>query len=81
MIEIDSWMDKDLKAHASIVKYLGAIKHTHIQSCSYAWKMWNSLRSYCELQGDIEVLNASAQMSAIITIKSQDTIVYARPLQ
>ena len=61
--EIDAWMTMDLKAQSFIVKYLGASEHTHTRSCQFAYEMWDSLKSFYELQGEIEVSNATAKLS------------------
>lgn len=67
--EIDVWMDLDLEAQAFIVKYLGAFEHTLVRNCTYAWEMWNALISFYDLQGEIELSNANAQLSAVIMCK------------
>ena len=79
--EIDAWMTMDLKAQSFIVKYLGASEHTHTRNCQFAYEMWDSLKSFYELQGEIEVSNATAQLSAIIMTESEDITVYVRRLQ
>ena len=73
-------MDLDLKAQSFIVKYLGASEHTHVRNCTYAWEMWVALKSFYELQGEIEVANASAQLSAIIMAEAEDITLYVRRL-
>lgn len=80
-IDIDLWLDLDLKAQSFIVKYLGASEHTHVRNCNYAWEMWAALKSFYELQGEIEVANANAQLSAIIMAESENITVYVRRLQ
>ena len=81
MDEIDAWMAMDLKAQSFIVKYLGASEHTHVRNCKFAHEMWDSLKSFYELQGEIEVSNATAQLSAIIMTEAEDITVYVRRLQ
>ena len=58
--EIDAWMAMDLKAQAFIVKYLGASEHTHTRNCQFAYEMWDSLKSFYELQGEIEAIAGAA---------------------
>ena len=53
--EIDAWMAMDLKAQSFIVKHLGASEHTHTRNFQFACVMWDSLKSFYELQGEIEV--------------------------
>ena len=57
---IQNWMDMDLDAQAFIVKYIGASEQTHIRNCDTAHEMWIALKTFYELQGDIEVANAHA---------------------
>ena len=79
--EIEKWMELDLDAQAFIVKYLGASEQTHIRHCDTAAQMWESLKSFYELQGDIEIANAHAQLSAIIMGETEEIAVYVRRLQ
>lgn len=78
---IDAWFDKDLDAQAFIVKYLGSSEQTHVRSCDYAFQMWDALKKYYNLQGEIEVANAQAQLSAILQTESEGITVYVRRLQ
>ena len=80
-VAIENWLDLDLKAQSFIVKYLGASEHTHVRNCTYAWEMWAALKSFYELQGEIEVANANAQLSAIIMAEAEDITLYVRRLQ
>ena len=43
--------------------------------------MRNSLKASYELQGEIEVANATAQLSAIIMIEAEDITTYVRRLE
>ena len=43
--------------------------------------MWENLKSFYELQGEIEVANAQAQLSGIIMTESESLVVYVRRLQ
>ena len=43
--------------------------------------MWESLKSFYELQGEIEIANATAQLSTIIMGEVEDLVVYVRRLQ
>lgn len=79
--DYDAWIKMDMKAQAFIVKYLGPSEHTHTRHCTYAYQMWESLKSFYELQGEIEVANAQAQLSAIIMTESESLAVYVRRLQ
>lgn len=79
--DVDAWLLMDMKAQAFIVKYLGASEHTHVRNCVYAYEMWESLRSFYELQGEIEIANAQAQLSAIIMTESEPITAYVRRLQ
>ena len=79
--EIQIWMDMDLDAQAFIVKYIGASEQTHIRNCDTAHEMWTALKTFYELQGDIEVANANAQLSAIVMGETEDIAVYVRRLQ
>ena len=79
--EIEKWLDMDLDAQAFIVKYIGASEQTHIRNCNTAHEMWTALKTFYELQGDIEVANAQAQLSAIVMGESEDIAVYVRRLQ
>ena len=79
--DVDAWLLMDMKAQAFIVKYLGASEHTHVRNCVYAYEMWESLRSFYELQGEIEIANAQAQLSAIIMTESEPISAYVRRLQ
>ena len=78
---IKAWMDKDMEARAFIVKYLGASQHTHVRNWKFAFEMWNSLKNFYELQGEIEITNATAQLSAIIMTIAEDITTYVRRLQ
>ena len=69
--EIEKWLDMDVGAKAFIVKYVGASKSTHITDCNIAHDMWIALKSYYELQGDIEIANANAQLSAILMCETR----------
>ena len=80
-ILIDAWFDKDLDAHAFIVKYLGSSEQTHVRSCDCAFQMWDALKKYYNLQGEIEVANAQAQLSAILQTESEGITIYVRRLQ
>ena len=80
-VEIEAWMDRDLKAQAFIVKYLGASEQTHVRNCDFAYQMWDALKTFYSLQGEIEVANANAQLSAIIQAESEDLTAYVRRLQ
>ena len=71
----------DLDAQAFIVKYIGASEQTHIRNCDTAHEMWMALKTFYELQGDIEVANAHAQLSAIVMGESEEIDVYVRRLQ
>ena len=66
---------------AFIVKYLGSSEQTHVRSCDYAFQMWDALKKYYNLQGEIEVANAQAQLSAILQTESEGITVYVRRLQ
>ena len=79
--DYDAWIKMDMKAQTFIVKYLGPSEHTHTRHCTYAYQMWESLKSFYELQGEIEVANAQAQLSAIIMTESESLAVYVRRLQ
>ena len=79
--DIHTWLDMDLDAQAFIVKYIGASEQTHIRNCDTAHEMWQSLKTYYELQGDIEVANAQAQLSAIVMEETEEIAVYVRRLQ
>ena len=79
--EIESWMDKDLKAQAFIVRYLGASEQTHVRNCDFAYQMWDALKTFYSLQGEIEIANAQAQLSAIVQSESEDLTVFVRRLQ
>lgn len=79
--EIEAWIDRDMEARAFIVKYLGASEHTHVRNCKSAFEMWNSLKNFYELQGEIEIANATAQLSAIIMTEAEDITTYVRRLQ
>ena len=70
-------MDMDLDAQA----FIRASEQTHITSCDTAHEMWMSLKTFYEFQGDIEVANAHAQLSAIVMGESEDIVVYVRRLQ
>ena len=70
-----------MEAQAFIVKYLGASEHTHVRNCTSAFEMWNSLSSFYELQGEIEISNATPQLSAIVMAEVEDITVYVRRLQ
>ena len=59
-IDVDAWLFMDIKAQAFIVKYLGASEHTHVRNCVFAYEMWETLRSFYELQGEIEIANAQS---------------------
>ena len=80
-LTIDEWMESDLDAQAFIVKYLGASEQIHVRNCDFAYQMWDSLKSYYMLQGEIEISNAQAQLSAIMQSESEDISVYVRRLQ
>lgn len=80
-LTIDEWMESDLDAQAFIVKYLGASEQIHVRNCDFAYQMWDSLKSYYMLQGEIEVSNAEAQLSAIMQSESEDISAYVRRLQ
>ena len=71
----------DMKAQPFIVKCLGASGHTHTRNCQFAHEMWDSLKSFCVLQGEIEVSNATTQLSAIIMNEIEDITVHVRRLQ
>ena len=62
-------MEKDLDAQAFIVKYLGNNEQTHVRYCDFSNQMWDALESYDNLQGEIEIANAQAQLSAIMQTK------------
>ena len=47
--EIETWMDRDLKAQAFIVRYLGPSEQTHVRNCDYAFQMWDALKSFYSL--------------------------------
>ena len=79
--EIEKWLDMDLDAQAFIVKYIGASEQTHIRNCDTAHEMWTALETFYQLQGDIEVANAQAQLSAIVMGETEDIAVYVRRLQ
>ena len=80
-LEINAWIDLDMEAQAFIVKYLGASEHTHVRNCTSAYAMWNSLQTFYELQGEIEISNANAQLSAIVMAEAEEITVYVRRLQ
>ena len=80
-ILIDAWFDKDLDAQAFIVKYLGSSEQTHVRNCDYAFQMWDALKKYYTLQGEIEVANAQAQLSTILQTESEGITVHVRRLQ
>ena len=65
-LTIDEWMESDLDAQAFIVRYLGSSEQIHVRNCDFAYQMWDSLKSYYMLQGEIEISNAQAQLSAIM---------------
>ena len=71
----------DLDAQAFIVKYIGAYEQTHIRNCDTAHEMWTALKTFYELQGDIEVADAQAQLSTIVMGESEEIAVYVRRLQ
>ena len=52
--------------------FLGDSEHTHTRNFQFAYEMWDSLKSFYKLQGKIEVLNATSQLSAIIMTESED---------
>lgn len=70
-----------MEAQAFIIKYLGASEHTHVRNCTAAYEMWNSPSTLYELQGEIEIYNATAQLSAIVMTEAIDIVVYVRRLQ
>lgn len=43
--------------------------------------MWNTLKSFYELQGEIEIANANAQVSAVIMGEAEDITVFVHRLQ
>ena len=79
--EIQKWLDMDLGAQSFIVKFLGPSEQTHIRNCDIAHEMWMNLKSFYELQGDIEVANAQAKLSAIVMGETEEIAVYVRRLQ
>ena len=63
--EIEAWFDTDMDAQAFIVKYIGASEQTHVRNCDTAFDMWESLKSFYEFHGEIEIANAIAQLSTL----------------
>ena len=47
-----------------------------MRNCETSFDMWESLKSFYELQGEIEIANATAQLSAIIMGEAEDLAVY-----
>ena len=80
-VEIEALVDKEMEAKAFMVKYIGASEHTHVRNCKSAFEMWNSSKAFYELQGEIEVVNATTQLSAIIWTKAEDIPTNVRRLQ
>ena len=63
------------------MKYLGSSEQTHVRHYDFAYQIWDALKSYYNLQGEIEVANAQAQLFSIMQTKSKDITVYVRRLQ
>ena len=63
------------------MKYLGSSEKTHVRSSDYACQMWDALKEYYNLQGEIEVVNAQAQLSALLQTESEGINVSVRRLQ
>ena len=64
-LNVDAWLLMDMKA----------------QALQFAYQMWEALSSFYELQGEIEIANAQAQLSAIIMTESEPISAYVRRLQ
>ena len=79
--KIKAWLKIDMKAQAYIVKHLGPSQQSHVRNCRYAHEMWDSLKKFYSLQGEIEVANAQAQLSAIIMTEVESISVYVQRLQ
>ena len=80
-IEIDKWIEKDLDAQAFLVQYVGTKQQTHIRNCDTAYEMWESLKAYYQLKGDVEIANANALLSAIFMSETEDLSSYVQRLQ
>ena len=52
-----------------------------MRSCDYAFQMWDALKKYYNLQGEIEVANAQAQLSTISQTEAEGITIYVRRLQ
>ena len=70
-----------MKAQPFIVRYLGPLEHTHTRHCKFAYQMWENLKYFNELQGEIEIANAQATLLAKIMTESESLVVYVRCLQ
>ena len=55
---IADWRKRDLTAQTLILKYLGPSEQMHVRKCLFAHEMWTALKTFYELQGNIEVANA-----------------------
>ena len=53
----------------------------HTRNYSYAFEKWDALKKFYELQGEIEVANAQAQLSAIIMTEAEPISAYVVRLQ
>ena len=71
----------DLDAQTFLVKYIGASEQTLIKNCDIAYEMSTALKTYHELQGDIEIANANAMLLAIVMGENEDIAIYVCRLQ
>ena len=56
-------------------------QNEHVRRCEYAYEMWEALESHYVLQGDIEIANAIARLSAIIMYEAEELPIYVLRLQ
>ena len=78
--EIHKWIEKDLDAQAFLVQYIGTRQHTHIRNCDTSYEMWESLKAFYQLKGDVEIANANALFFAIVMHESEEISPYVQRL-
>ena len=79
--EIDQWIEKDIDAQAFLIQYIGTQQQTHVRNCDTAFEMWEKLKSYYQLKGEVEIANANALLSAIVMSESEELSPYVQRLQ
>ena len=79
--EIDQWIEKDIDAQAFLIQYIGTQQQTHVRNCGTAFEMWEKLKSYYQLKGEVEIANANALLFAIVMSESEAISPYVQRLQ